>query len=167
MKSKASLEGWLHRCEEPDAAESAFSGAAPWLVVGSFLLSLVATGISGSWTYFFRILAATTACAAPCAAFVACPLPYFLLALRAYRRGAAVAGWPGMRDIGRGRGHGCDRLRPLPRRERENSVHTHTLRFLAGARHSRRGQRSDCLRQRALSPLLGAAAPQRLRHAPR
>lgn len=101
MKSKASLEGWLHRCEEPDAAESAFSGAAPWLVVGSFLLSLVATGISGSWTYFFRILAATTACAAPCAAFVACPLPYFLLALRAYRRGAAVAGWPGMRDIGR------------------------------------------------------------------
>ncbi len=166
MKSRAGLAGWLHRCEEPDAAESAFSTATPWLLMGSFLLALVATGISGSWTYFFRILAATTACAAPCAAFVACPLPIFLLALRAYRRGAAVAGWPGMRDIGRAVGMVVtDSI--LPRRQRKNTVHTHTLRRVAGARNRRRGQRSHRLRQRAVAPVLGAAAPQRLRDAPR
>ena len=104
LKSRRSLEGWLHRCEEPDAAESFFSTAAPWLLLASVVLAVAATAVTGQWTYFFRILAATTACTAPFVAFVACPLPYFLLSLRAYRRGAAVAGWPGMREIGRALG---------------------------------------------------------------
>ena len=129
MKSGASLDGWLHRCEEPDAAENAFSSAAPWLLIAAFLLSLIATGISGSWTYFFRILAAATACAAPCAAFVACPLPYFLLALRAYRRGAAVAGWPGMRDIGKAVGMVVTDSDLFP----GDSVKIQSIRILSGA----------------------------------
>lgn len=104
LKSRRSLDGWLHRCEEPDAAESFFSTASPWLLLASVVLALAATVITRQWTYFFRVLAATTACTAPFVAFIACPLPYFLLALRAYRRGAAVAGWPGMREIGRAMG---------------------------------------------------------------
>lgn len=104
IKSRRSLDGWLRRCEEPDAAENAFSTAAPWLLLGALVLAVIATAISGQWTYFFRILAACTACTAPFAAFIACPLPYFLLSLRAYRRGASVAGWPGMRDVGKSMG---------------------------------------------------------------
>ncbi len=101
LKSSRSTEGWLHRCEEPDAVESVFSVAAPWLLLASFALAVIATAISGRWTYFFRVFAASACAIAPMGAFVACALPYFLLAIRAYRRGAAVAGWPGMRDIGR------------------------------------------------------------------
>lgn len=101
LKSRRGTDGWLHRCEEPDEAENVFSTAAPWLLLASIALAIAATALTRRWTYFFRVLAAVTCAAAPVSAFIACPLPYFLLAIRAFRRGAAVAGWPGMRDIGR------------------------------------------------------------------
>ena len=104
LKSSRSTSGWLRRCEEPDAAENAFSAAAPWILLASLLLAVAATAVTQRWTYFFRVLAAVMCAAAPASAFIACPLPYFLLAIRSYRRGAAVAGWPGMRDIGRSMG---------------------------------------------------------------
>ena len=104
LKSHRSIENWLRRCEEPDEAENIFYGLAPWLLLAAFALSAAAAAISGQWTYFFRIFAAATCAIAPAGAFIACPLPYFLLALRSFARGAAVAGWPGMRDIGRSLG---------------------------------------------------------------
>ena len=104
LKSRRPAAGWLRRCEEPDAAENAFSAAAPWLLLAALVLSLIAAAVSRRWTYFFRIFAAVCCAAAPAGSFIACPLPYFLLALRSYRMGAAVAGWPGMRDIGKSLG---------------------------------------------------------------
>lgn len=104
VKSRRDTAGWLRRCEEPDGVENVFAALAPWLILGSLVLSLAAAVISRQWTYFFRILACSLCAAAPAGAFTACALPYFLLALRAYRMGAAVAGWPGMRDIGRALG---------------------------------------------------------------
>lgn len=104
IKSRRGTSGWLHRCEEPDETENVYSTAGPWLLLASIVLALIATVATKRWTYFFRILAACTCAAAPAGMFIACPLPYFLLALRSFRRGAAVAGWPGMRDIGRSLG---------------------------------------------------------------
>lgn len=104
IKSRRGTSGWLHRCEEPDETENVYSTAGPWLLLASIVLALVATVATQRWTYFFRILAACTCAAAPAGMFIACTLPYFLLALRSFRRGAAVAGWPGMRDIGRSLG---------------------------------------------------------------
>ena len=130
LKSRRAPDGWLHRCEEPDAAESLFSVAAPWLLAAAFILSLIATVITRQWTYFFRVLAALTCAAAPAAAFVACPLPYFLLALRAYRMGAAVAGWPGMQDIGRSLGMVITDSDLFP----GDSVKISSIRILAAAR---------------------------------
>jgi hypothetical protein len=103
IKFKRPTTGWLRRSEEPDAAENAFSSLAPWLIAASLLLSIIATAVSKSWTSFFRILAAISSCTAPAAAFMACALPYAVLARRVFRSGAAVAGWPGIRDIGRSR----------------------------------------------------------------
>lgn len=103
IKFKRPTTGWLRRCEEPDAAENVFSSLAPWLIAASLLLSVAATAVTKSWTSFFRILAAISASSAPFAAFLSCALPYALLARRVFRSGAAVAGWPGIRDIGRAR----------------------------------------------------------------
>ena len=103
IKFKRPTEGWLRRCEEPDEAENIFSSLAPWLIAASLLLSVAATAVTKSWTSFFRILAAISASCAPFAAFLSCALPYALLARRVFRSGAAVAGWPGIRDIGRAR----------------------------------------------------------------
>lgn len=101
VKYKRSPEGWLRRCEEPDAAENLFSTLAPWLIAASLLLSAVAVAITKNWTSFFRILAAISASTAPFAAFLSCAMPYAMMARRIFRSGAAVAGWPGIRDVGR------------------------------------------------------------------
>ena len=130
LKSRRTTSGWLHRCEEPDAAEAAFSTAAPWLLLAAVVLSLAATVITRQWTYFFRVLAATLCAAAPAGAFIACTLPYFLLALRSYRLGAAVAGWPGIRDIGRSLGMVITDTDLFPGR----SVKISSIRILDGTR---------------------------------
>lgn len=101
IKFKRPTTGWLRRSEEPDAAENVFSSLAPWLIAASLLFSVIATAVTRSWTSFFRVLAAISSCCAPFAAFLACALPYAVLARRVFRAGAAVAGWPGIRDIGR------------------------------------------------------------------
>ena len=130
IKSANAPKSWLRRCEEPDAVENFFSSASPWLLLAALILSAAATAITGRWTYFFRILAAATACTAPFAAFFACALPYFLLALRAYRHGAAVAGWPGMRDIGRAVGMVVTDSDLFP----ADSIKISSIRILDGAR---------------------------------
>ena len=101
VKYKRGTEGWLRRCEEPDAAENIFLSLAPWLIAASILLAAVATAVTKNWSGFFRILAAISACTAPFAAFLSCAMPYAMMARRIFRSGAAVAGWPGIRDLGR------------------------------------------------------------------
>lgn len=100
-RTKKPLGGYLWRCEEPDGAEWAYSSLAPFFIPAALLLALFAAAITGLWTRFFRIFAALTCVAAPCAALIACPLPFSLLARRVFRSGASVAGWAGTRDIGR------------------------------------------------------------------
>ena len=101
IKRKRDTEGWLRRCEEPDAVENLFLSLAPWFLAACVLLSAAVAAVTKSWSSFFRILAAISASAAPFAAFLACALPYAMMARRIFRSGAAVAGWPGIRDIGR------------------------------------------------------------------
>ena len=100
LKSSRETAGYLRRCEEPDAAESAYSTLAPILIAVALLLSALATVISKNWTGFFRILAAISAPVAPFAAFLACPLPFSILSRQVFKSGAAVAGWGGLNDIG-------------------------------------------------------------------
>ncbi|HIV20925.1 MAG TPA: hypothetical protein IAC81_02965 [Candidatus Scatomorpha stercorigallinarum] len=98
---KRPLAGYLWRCEEPDSAEWTYSALAPFLLGAALLLALLAAAATGLWTRFFRIFAALACVSAPCAALIACPLPFSLLARRVFRSGASVAGWAGARDIGR------------------------------------------------------------------
>ena len=98
---KRGTEGYLRRCEEPDGAEWAYSSLAPFFLLAALLLALLAAAVTGLWTRFFRIFAALTCVAAPCAALIACPLPFSMLARRVFRAGASVAGWAGVRDIGK------------------------------------------------------------------
>ncbi|MEG2214976.1 MAG: hypothetical protein RRY09_05100, partial [Oscillospiraceae bacterium] len=103
LKSKRGTEGYLHRCEEPDCAETVYGVMAPFLLGAALLLALIATAVSGEWKSFFRILAAMTAAMAPFAAFLAFPLPYSIITRRIFQSGAAIAGWAGLRDIGKSR----------------------------------------------------------------
>lgn len=102
IKRKRGTEGWLRRCEEPDAAENIFSSLAPWFIAACLLLSLVAAAVTKSWTSFFRILAAISVCTAPFAAFLSCAMPYAMMARRVFRAparpsraGRGYATWAG------------------------------------------------------------------------
>lgn len=100
LRTKRDTDGFLRRCEEPDAVEDLWSQYAPILLGLSFLLSIIACIASGQWTRFFRFLAAISAPMAPLAAFIACPLPVSIISGRLIQSGSAVAGWSGTRDIG-------------------------------------------------------------------
>lgn len=103
LKTRRPTAGYLHRAEEPDCAEETYAHLVPVLLAVILLLTVLAAAISGQWRYFFRILAAVTAPAAPFAAFLAFPLPYAIVTRSIFQSGAAIAGWPGLRDIGRSR----------------------------------------------------------------
>lgn len=103
LKSKRGAAGYLHRCEEPDCSESVYGYMAPFVLAAALVLAVIATALGKQWSSFFRVLAAITAPAAPFAAFLAFPLPFSIVSRRIFQSGAAIAGWAGLRDIGRSR----------------------------------------------------------------
>ncbi|HBR08621.1 MAG TPA: hypothetical protein DD735_06975 [Clostridiales bacterium] len=100
LKSRRGAAGYLRRCEEPDFTETAYRTVALLLLGACLLLSLIAAAFSKEWKYFFRTLAVITAPCAPFAAFFAFSLPYSIITRRIFHSGSAIAGWPGLRDIG-------------------------------------------------------------------
>ena len=103
LKSRRGTAGYLRRCEEPDCAEDTYGAMAPFLLGAALLLAVIAAALCGEWKYFFRILAACCAPMAPFAAFLAFPLPYSIITRRLFQSGAAIAGWSGLRDVGKSR----------------------------------------------------------------
>ncbi len=103
LKSKRGTAGFIRRCEEPDCMESVFAAMAPFLLAGALLLSVAAAWKTGEWESFFRILAAITCASAPLAVFFAFSLPFSMISKSLFHSGAAICGWPGLRDIGRSR----------------------------------------------------------------
>ncbi len=94
-------EQYIHRSEEEDLAETVYGLAAPALLIGIPVLSLLAALLSKSMGDFFHIMAAMFAAAASFSALVAFPLPYFLTQRDLYATKSAIAGWTGAKEIGR------------------------------------------------------------------
>lgn len=94
-------EEYIHRSEEEDLAETVYGLAAPILLVGIPVLSLLAVLISNGFGDFFHILAAMYAAAPAFSALMAFPLPYFLTQRDLYATKSAIAGWTGTKEIGR------------------------------------------------------------------
>ncbi|MBQ3257974.1 MAG: hypothetical protein IJA67_11255 [Oscillospiraceae bacterium] len=94
-------EQYIHRSEEEDLAETVYGLAAPLLLVGIPVLSLLAALLSDGMGDFFHILAAMYAAAPAFSALLAFPLPYFLTQRDLYATKSAIAGWTGTKEIGR------------------------------------------------------------------
>ncbi len=94
-------EQYIHRSEEEDLAETVYGLAAPALLVGIPVLSLLAALLSDGMGDFFHILAAMYAAAPAFSALMAFPLPYFLTQRDLYATKSAIAGWTGAKEIGR------------------------------------------------------------------
>ena len=98
LKSQRDIAGFVRRSEESDASESAYTTAAPFLLISSLIFSTWAGIVSGS---FFHCFSALTAVSASFSALLSFPIPFRLVARRLAGSGAAIAGWSGASDIGR------------------------------------------------------------------
>lgn len=94
-------ESYIHRSEEEDLSEEIYGLIAPALLPAIPILALISALISGGLGDIIHIMASMFAAAAAFSAFVAFPLPYFLVQRDLFSAKAAVAGWAGVRDIGR------------------------------------------------------------------
>jgi len=83
----------------PDVTEIAYRYAAPMLLVGALLLSLLVAFVRGGAGYFLHILSALLAAAAPFSALLSFSLPFGTVAKSIRASGAALAGWGGADDV--------------------------------------------------------------------
>lgn len=94
-------EGYIHHSEEEDLSETVFGIVAPILIPAILVMTVIAALVSGGFGDFFHIMAAMFAAAASFGALIAFPLPYFLVQKELYATKAAIAGWAGVRELGR------------------------------------------------------------------
>lgn len=92
----------VRRSEQPDVVRSAYTAAAPILIILCLLLSIFAS-LGGHGAYFLHTFSALIAVSAALSAFFAFPLPYALAARRLRDSGAAILGWAGCAELGRKR----------------------------------------------------------------
>lgn len=93
-----SLEGIVRRCESQDFCQTAYATAAPLLLLGALVLSILAS--LGGRGHFLHTLSALVSVSASFAAFFTFPLPWSAAARRLRNSGAALIGWDGCADIG-------------------------------------------------------------------
>ena len=102
-KTRRSLAGFIRRSEEPDDCEEKIAAAAPFFLLLTLVLTVLATFVRGRPGDFFHVLAALSSVCAPFAVFLGFPLLFSQAARRLLQNGTAIAGWAGTYDIGRGR----------------------------------------------------------------
>lgn len=103
VKAQGSPTGFIQRSEEADPCEELSAICAPLLLAAAPVLALAATVGRGAPQNFLHVWAALAAVCAPYSATCGFPLLFSLTARRLAQSGAAIAGWAGVRDIGRGR----------------------------------------------------------------
>ncbi|MBQ9412943.1 MAG: hypothetical protein IJU29_07605 [Oscillospiraceae bacterium] len=101
LKTKRSPTGFLSRYEQTDVGEYVFNVAAPFLIVAAAVLGILA--VLGSKRYFavFHAISILSAAGTGAAAFICFTVPFAIAARRLSGSGAAVAGWAGLRELGR------------------------------------------------------------------
>lgn len=102
MKSHRPANGFISRSEEADITEYAYAVITPLVLTLSLIFGLL-TAIHGQGKAFVHCLSVMVACSATFSAAVCFALPFSVASRRLFQSGAAVAGWPGVRDIGRSR----------------------------------------------------------------
>lgn len=103
MKSRISSKGFINRSETSDFGEKSYRLFAPFLLIASVVLAVLASVARGRPEDFFHTLAAITAVSSSFSIFIAFALPFSITARQLQKSGAAVAGYAGLSDIGRSR----------------------------------------------------------------
>ena len=100
ITSQRPVTGFVRRSEEAAPDETAYTRAAPALLILAFVLSLALTVVKHDGRNFLFVLSALLVPAVPVTALLCFALPFLIGAERIFPSGAAIAGWSGLCDIG-------------------------------------------------------------------
>lgn len=103
LKSRRSTEGFVRRSESRDFCESLFRVLSPILLVACLVLGLLASLFHGAPKTVMHCISVLSAASAAFSATLCFAMPFAVGARSLAGAGAAVAGWPGIRDIGSSR----------------------------------------------------------------
>ncbi len=103
LKSRRSVRGFIRRSLEQDYSAGVFKVLTPVLLIASVVLGALAALVRGAPKAIVHDAAMLLAASSAFSVTVCFSLPFAFAARRFSQSGAAVAGWPGIRDIGRSR----------------------------------------------------------------
>ena len=100
-KSQEAAAGFVTASEEETPEEYLFSVLTPFLLLASLLLGMLSAFARGQASAVVHCISAVCSGAAVFTCTISYSVPFAVTARKLYRAGAAVAGWAGLRDIGR------------------------------------------------------------------
>lgn len=133
MKSPRPLKGFVRRAEEMPPDESLFLRLSPLLAALALLMALIVVGVKKSFSDFLYVYTALLCPALPLGALLCFALPFFFGTYRIFGKGAAIAGWSGLCDIGKSRNLIVTDRDLFP----EGTIKMGLMRSLAGTRPER------------------------------
>jgi len=98
-KSYNRTDGFYSNLMQPDITEITYRYAAPALLIGTLVLTILIVIVRGGVENSLHILSALLAAAAPFSALLAFSVPFATVAKATKKTGAALAGWGGADDI--------------------------------------------------------------------
>lgn len=101
LKTERPITGFVRRMEEAAPDETVFLRVSPALLLLCLLLAAIVAGARHAGGDFLYIFTALLTPAVPIASLLCFALPFFVGSNRIFYSGAAVAGWSGLRDVGR------------------------------------------------------------------
>jgi len=103
IKTDAAPERFVSKSEEADQTEYVFNAVAPILLVAALVFSILASFVRSQGWAFVHCLSLMTAVSAVFSGPISFALPFSLLSRSLSHIGGAIAGWSGLRDIGKSR----------------------------------------------------------------
>lgn len=103
MKSRRGIGGFVTRSEEADLSEYVYSVLTPVLLVMALVLGLLASVAHGQGRAVVHCVSGILSVSGAFSAALSFALPFSITARRLFQSGAAIAGWSGVRDIGKSR----------------------------------------------------------------
>ncbi len=100
-KKQGGIKGFVRRSEQADLGEYVYGILSPLLIIAAVVFSaLTAFARNGSST-FVHSLSTMLACSAAFSGAICFAQPFCIVANKLFGVGAALSGWPGIRDVGK------------------------------------------------------------------
>ncbi len=103
LKSRGSTKGFINRSEEADFGEYIYSVLGPVIIALAVILGLIAGFGREQGKAALHCISAMISVSASFSAAICFSLPFAITARKLFQSGAAIAGWSGVRDIGKSR----------------------------------------------------------------